>query len=84
MNNSARSLPVPVQIPEDLYQDIRSFIAVLLMTDQDKMPISEDDAAYTMAAWDEEEIEYPAGMTPAMFSAAWNDMCMEDDNNDNH
>lgn len=44
-------------------------------THNDPEPITPEDAAYTMAAWKEEGIEYPPTVTPLLFSRTWNILC---------
>lgn len=81
--------PRPFSVPEGvrhgrtwmeypLADEIDSFVAMLLMTDQETMPIFAADAAYTMHEWDLEGVEYPDGMTPDMFADAWNKICEEE------
>ena len=53
--------------------DVRSFVACLLLDGGTvRVPITEADAAYTMAAWNDDGVDYPDNMTPAMLADAWN------------
>lgn len=38
-------------------------------------PITEEEAAYTMAVWKEEGTEYPEWLTASTFAAVWNYLC---------
>ena len=51
------------------------FIACLSydVYDDDRIPMSVEDAAYTLQQWQEEgSIEPPPGFTPEIFSLLWN------------
>ena len=47
---------------------------IFLCDDVLPVPITWDDAAYTMSNWAAEDIEYPEGMTPALLEETWNRM----------
>ena len=62
----------------DIRSEVRPFVAsILLCDDVLPVPITAEDAAYTMSNWYAEDVEYPAGMTPALLAETWNEMIME-------
>ena len=68
---------------DKLRSAVRDFVAMIFLCDDVlPVPITRDDAAYTLSNWTAEDIEYPAGMTPDMLTDTWNEMLMEDNSNE--
>ena len=60
---------------DKLRSDVQDFVAMIFLCDDVlPVPITWDDAAYTMSNWAAEDIEYPEGMTPALLAETWNRM----------
>lgn len=58
--------------PAELYNETVSFLGTALLAEGDPLPMTAEDAAYTMSNWAAEDIEYPEGMTPDLMAAIWN------------
>ena len=58
--------------PAELYNETVSFLATALLAEGDPLPMTAEDAAYTMSNWAAEDIEYPEGMTPDLMAVVWN------------
>ena len=62
---------------------VRDFVAMIFLCDDVlPVPITWEDAAYTLSNWTAEDIEYPAGMTPELLEETWNKLLMEDNSNE--
>ena len=57
---------------DNLLSDVASWVATAMLSERDPQPMTVEDAAYNIACYDAEGIEYPAGMTAKMLSDAWN------------
>ena len=52
--------------------DVWSFVAIAILAGGDSNLMTEEEAAYNLACWKEEDDEIPEDMTPATLAAVWN------------
>jgi len=59
-------------------EDTREFISALMLCDDVlPVPITWEDAAYDISNWIADGVDIPAGMTPELYAATWNELIME-------
>lgn len=56
--------------------DIYSYVAICILADGADNLITEEEAAYTLQCWQEEEAEIPDGLTAPVLAAVWNEVIL--------
>lgn len=57
----------------DIRSEVRSWVATAVLAESDPQPMTVEDAVYNIACYDENNEEYPEGMTAEMLAEAWNE-----------
>lgn len=54
------------------HEELKSFVAVTILGESDRQPLSVDDAFIALSEWVKEGMELPEGITAQALSDEWN------------